>query len=140
MKIDLFNHFFPKRFTDQYVKTGVVGQDIGKRVSNIPTLTDLDARFRVMDEFGDYRQVLSIAAPPLEVIPAPDKSPELARVANDGLAEFGAKLPHRVIASAPSLPRNNPDAPVQKMERPSTQLGAPGAMFFTNVAGKPLDL
>ena len=140
MKIDLFNHFFPKRFTDLYVKTGVVGLDIGKRVSNIPTLTDLDARFRVMDEFGDYRQVLSMPAPPLEVIAAPDKSPELARVANDGLAELVAKYPDRFIAFAASLPMNNPDAAVQEMERASTQLGAPGAMFFTNVAGKPLDL
>ena len=140
MKIDLFNHFFPKRFTDQYVKTGVVGQDIGKRVSNIPTLTDLDARFRVMDEFGEYRQVLSMPAPPLEVIAAPDKSPELARVANDGLAELVAKYPDRFIAFAASLPMNNPDAAVREMERASTQLGSPGVMFFTNVAGKPLDL
>src|SRR6202051_9090 len=99
MKIDLFNHFFPKRFTDQYVKTGVVDQDIGKRVSNIPTLTDLDARFRVMDEFGDYRQVLSMPAPPLEVIAAPDKSPELAKVANDAFAELVRKTPHPLNAS-----------------------------------------
>jgi predicted TIM-barrel fold metal-dependent hydrolase len=140
MKIDLFNHFFPKRFTDQYVKTGLVGQDIGKRVSNIPTLTDLDARFRVMDEFGDYRQVLSMPAPPLEVIAAPDKSPVLAQVANDGLAELVAKYPSRFIAFAASLPMNNPDAALKEMERASTQLGAPGVMFFTNVAGKALDL
>src|SRR5574337_1278070 len=100
MKIDLFNHFFPKRFTDEYVKTGVVGHDIGKRVSNIPTLVDLDARFRVMDEFGEYTQVVSMPAPPLEVIAPPDKSPLLAQVANDGLAELVAKYPDRFLAFA----------------------------------------
>src|ERR1700720_964671 len=117
MKIDLFNHFFPKRFTEQYVKTGFVGQDIGKRVSNIATLTDLDARFRVMDEFGDYRQVLSMPAPPLEIIASADQSPQLAQVANDGLAELVAKYPDRFIAFAASLPMNNPDAAVKEMER-----------------------
>ena len=116
MKIDLFNHFFPKRFTDLYVKTGVVGLDIGKRVSNIPTLTDLDARFRVMDEFGDYRQVLSMPAPPLEVIAAPDKSPELARVANDGLAELVVKHPDRFPGFVAALPMNNTAAAVEEIE------------------------
>jgi predicted TIM-barrel fold metal-dependent hydrolase len=51
-----------------------------------------------------------------------------------------AKYPHRFIAFAASLPMNNPDAAVKEMERAATQLGAPGVMFFTNVAGKPLDL
>jgi predicted TIM-barrel fold metal-dependent hydrolase len=140
MKIDLFNHFFPKPFTERYVKTGVVGQDIGKRVSNIPALTDLEARFRVMDEFGEYRQVLSMPAPPLEVIATPDQSPELARVANDGLAELVAKHPDRFIAFAASMPMNNPDAAVKEMERAATELGAPGVMFFTKVAGQAHDL
>ena len=117
-----------------------VGRDIGKRVQNVATIADLDARFRVMDEFGDYCQVLSLPAPPLEVIAGPEKSPLLARVANDGLAELVAKYPDRFIAFIASLPMNNPDASIQEMDRAVTQLDARGIMIYTNVAGKPLDL
>ena len=140
MKIDLFTHFFPKRFADEFVRSGFVGKDIGKRVQNVSTIADLDARFRVMDEFGEYCQVLSMPAPPLEVIAPPDKSPLLARIANDGLAELVAKYPDRFIAFVASMPMNNPDAALKEMDRAVSQLGARGIMFFTNVAGKPLDL
>src|SRR5215471_2691721 len=126
MKIDLFNHFFPKRFLDEFINTGYAGKDIGKRVRNVPTIADLDARFRVMDEFGEYCQFLSLPAPPLEAMAGPEKSPELARVANDGLAELVAKHPSRFIGFAAALPMNNPDASVKELDRALTELGARG--------------
>jgi len=55
MKIDLFNHFFPKRYCDEFINVPGL-KDIGKRVQNVPTIANLEARFRVMDEFGEYRQ------------------------------------------------------------------------------------
>jgi hypothetical protein len=56
MKIDIFNHIFPKKFFDKYIDAGQGGKDIGKRVSNIQTIVDVDSRFRILDEFGDYVQ------------------------------------------------------------------------------------
>jgi predicted TIM-barrel fold metal-dependent hydrolase len=138
MKIDIFTHFFPKAFREKYITAGM--KDIGKRVQNVPTIADLDARFRVMDEFGEYTQVLSIPAPPLEAMAPPDRSPGLAQVANDGFAELCRKYPDRFIAFIAALPMNNPDAAVQEMDRAITQLGARGIQIFTNVEGKPLDL
>lgn len=44
MKIDIFNHFFPKRFFDEFINVGSGGGGALKRVQNVPTLTDLDAR------------------------------------------------------------------------------------------------
>src|SRR5580698_7842141 len=89
MKIDLFNHFFPKPYFDRYIDTGGI-RDIGKRVRNIQAIWDLDFRFKVMDEiraeFGDYCQVLTLPAPTIEAVAGPDKSPEVARTANDALA------------------------------------------------------
>ena len=41
-----------------------------------------------MDEFGEYCQLLTLPAPPMEMMAGPDKSPEFARIANDGLAEL----------------------------------------------------
>jgi len=139
MKIDLFTHFFPKRYLEEFIEGGYAGKDIGKRVRNVATIADLDARFRVMDEFGDYQQFLTLPSPPLEAMAGPDKSPELARIANDGLAELVAKYPNRFIGFAASLPMNNPDASVQELDRAVTQLGARGVQIFTNVSGKALD-
>ena len=70
-------------------------RDVGKRMQGVRTIFDLDARLRMMDEFEDYTQVLSLGLPPLEGMVGPDKAPEFARVANDGLAELCAKYPDR---------------------------------------------
>jgi len=47
MKIDIFNHIFPKKFFDKYIDAGHGGKDIGKRVSNIQTIVTwtLDSEF-----------------------------------------------------------------------------------------------
>jgi predicted TIM-barrel fold metal-dependent hydrolase len=142
MKIDLFNHYFPKRYFDQFIDTGGI-RDIGKRVRNIQAIHDLEFRFKVMDEIraahGDYCQVLSLPAPPIEALGGPDKSPEAARIANDGLAELVSKHPDRFIAFVASLPMNNPEACVKEIDRAVTQLGARGIQIYTNVNGGPLD-
>jgi predicted TIM-barrel fold metal-dependent hydrolase len=139
MKIDIFNHFFPKRYFDQYINLGAGFRDMGKRVQNIPGLWNLEARFKTMDEFGEYVQFLTLPAPPIEEMAAPDKSPELARVANDGLAELCEKHPDRFIGFAASLPLNNPEEAVKEMDRAVSQLGARGIQIYTNSAGKPMD-
>ncbi|MEE8396536.1 MAG: amidohydrolase family protein, partial [bacterium] len=139
-KIDVFNHILPKIFFDKMMEVAGNFKDMGKRVRNIPVLIDLDERFRVIDEFGEYRQILSIPNPPLEVLAGPDVSPTLARLANDGMAELVTKHPNRFAGFTASLPMNNPDAAVTEMERAVKELGANGVQIFTNVAGKPLDL
>src|SRR5262249_10846540 len=68
MKIDIFNHIFPKKFFDKYIDAGQGGKDIGKRVANIQTIVDVDSRMRILDEFGDYVQVLTLPLPPLEIL------------------------------------------------------------------------
>ena len=139
MKIDLFNHFFPKRFSAECIERGLAGKDMGKRVRNVPTIADLEARFRVMDEFEDYYQFLTLPAPPLEVMAGPEESPLLARIANDGLAELVARHPDRFVGFAASLPMNNVDAALKEYDRAVSELDARGVQIFTNVAGKPLD-
>ena len=108
MKIDIFNHLFPERFFNEFINVGSSFKDMGKRAQNVYAIANLDERFRVMDEFGDYCQVLSLPSPPIEAYAGPDKSPHVARVANDGLAELVAKYPKRFIAFAAALPMNNP--------------------------------
>ena len=138
MKIDIFNHFLPKRFFDTFIDVGSRTGPL-KRIQNVETLVDLDARFRLMDEFGDFRQVISLASPPLEVLAGSAPSTELARVGNDGLAELVERHPDRFIAFAASLPMDQPDAALREMERALDTLGAKGVQLYTNVLGKSLD-
>ena len=95
MKIDIFNHIFPKIFYDKMIEVAPNYKDMGKRAREVPVLVDLEARFRVMDQFDDYAQVICQAGPPLEALAGPELSPELAKVANDGMADYVTKYPER---------------------------------------------
>ena len=44
-KLDVFNHFFPDPFFKKMMQVAGAHKDMGKRVRNVPMLTDLDARF-----------------------------------------------------------------------------------------------
>jgi aminocarboxymuconate-semialdehyde decarboxylase len=111
-----------------------------KRMSGIPVLVDVEQRLRVMDRYEGYRQVLTLANPPIEVVGGPQISPELAKLANDGMAEVVARHPDRFPGFVASLPMNNPDAAVKEIDRALDELHATGVQVYTNVAGRPLDL
>jgi aminocarboxymuconate-semialdehyde decarboxylase len=139
VKIDIFNHVLPQRFFAEFLNLAPGLKDMGKRVRNIPIIVDMEARFRVMDEFGEYRQVISLASPPLESFTDPATTALLARMANDGMAELVERYPDRFPGFVASLPMNNPPAAAEELDRAVTQLGACGVQLFSNVAGKPLD-
>jgi aminocarboxymuconate-semialdehyde decarboxylase len=138
-KLDIFNHFFPERFYQSMMEVAPAHKDMGKRIRNIPLLHDLDGRLRVMDEFGDdYQQILSLPSPPLEALAGPQQAAELARIANDGLADLVRRHPDRFPGFVASLAMNNPDAVLSETRRAITDLGACGVQVFTNVNGAPL--
>ncbi len=138
MILDIFPHIFPRPFYEAMLKTERAAY-MQRRVSAIPVLLDLELRFRIMDQFPGYQQVLTMASPPLEAAGTPETSPELARIANDGLAELTAKHPDRFPTFAASLPMNNMDACLKEVDRVVQQLGARGVQIFSNVNGRPLD-
>ena len=137
--IDVFNHIFPARCFEKFLDLARNLEDMGKRTRNVPMLVDLDTRFRVMDEFGDYSQILSLASPPIESYAGPELSPMFARMANDEMAELVEGYPHRFPGFVASLPMNNPEAAAGELDRAIRELGARGAQIYTNVAGRPLD-
>ncbi len=139
-KLDVFNHVFPRPFYDLLMKVSPALEDMGKRVRAIPMLYDLDERFKIMDRFEDYHQVLSLASPSIEAMGPPKVGVDLARTANDGMAELVRLHPDRFPAFAASLPMGSPDAAWQELRRAVEDLGARGVQIFTNVSGKPLDL
>jgi len=140
LKIDVFNHIFPKPFFER-LQDVVVNRGAIKRWLNIPCLHDLDVRFRMLEEFGpDYRQILSLSAPPIESInPDREITLDLAALANDSMADLVSAHPHRFPGFVASLPLNDPDESVAELERAVTELGALGVQVFSNVNGVPLD-
>ena len=139
-KIDIFNHLFPQSFFDKMIEVAPNQKDIGKRVRSVPVIVDLEKRFRVMDQFEDYVQVICLPNPPLEVLGSPDVTSKLAQIANDGMAEYVAKYPDRFPGFIASLSLSNPDAALIELDRAVKDLKAVGVQFFSNANGAPLDL
>jgi len=139
MKIDIFPHIFPKGFYDRMLSVSSRSAYMQKRVREIPVLTDVETRFRIMDRYSEYVQVLTLCSPPIEALGGPKETPELARLANDGMAELVTKHPDRFPAFVASLPMNSPDAAIEEIDRVIKTLGATGVQIFSNVNGRPLD-
>jgi len=139
MKIDIFNHIFPKSYFDKMIKIAPGGKDMHKRVRNVPSIVDLKERFRMMDLFDDYVQVICLGAPPVEVFGPPPVSTDLAKLANDGMAELVQKYPDRFPGFIAGLPMNDPEGLLQEARRAIKDLGAVGVQMYSNVLGRPLD-
>jgi uncharacterized protein len=136
--IDAYNHFFPKRYYEALLETPAARKDLGKRVRGIPALSDIDRRLEVVDQFDDYTQLLSHGLPSLERLWDADKSPEMARIGNDGLAEVVAQHSDHFVGYSALLPMNAPEAAVREAER-VLKNGANAIQLPTNVNGAPLD-
>ena len=138
-KIDIFPHIFPRSYFDKMVEI-IPNKAAIRRWTDIPILYDLDARLRMMQSFGpEYQQILTLSMPAIEYVASPDESPDLAKLANDGMAEIVAKHPKQFPAFVASVPMNNVKAALVEITRAVEKLGAKGIQIMTNVNGRPLD-
>jgi predicted TIM-barrel fold metal-dependent hydrolase len=137
-KLDVFPHIFPKAYFDRMVEV-IPNKAAVRRWTAIPVLFDLEARLNMMKEFGEYQQILTLSMPAIEFVAPAEKSPELARLANDGMHDICAKHPNEFPAFVASVPMNNVKATLEEMTRAIEKLGARGIQIFTNVNGRPLD-
>src|SRR5262245_17557129 len=112
--------------------------NIGARLRGVKKLFDLDERFREMDQFGDYREIISLPNPPIEDF-AGEHGLALARVGNDAMAELCARHPERFPAFVAAVAMTDVEGSVAEARRAVKELGAAGIQIFTNIAGRPLD-
>src|ERR1043165_7421758 len=91
---------------------------MGKRLRMVRKLFDLELRFKDMD--------------------AGAVANNLAKVANDSMAELVAKHPKRFPAFAAAVNMNDVDFSIVEAER-AVRMGARGVQTFTNITGHPLD-
>jgi gamma-resorcylate decarboxylase len=123
-KIGLEEHFaIPETLNDS---AGFVPDDhwpeLRSRILDIH-----ERRLREMDHHGMEMMILSLNAPAVQAIPDIKKANDIARRANDFLAEQVAKHPDRFQALA-ALPMQDPDLAIQELERCIGDLRFKGAL------------
>ncbi len=140
MKIDIFCHIIPMKYKEALYKVAPPGFYQKASIDTTPTLYDLEHRFRIMDKYEGLIQVLTLGSPPVEEIVDSEKAVDLAKIANDEMAELVFKYPDRFVAAVACLPMNNIDAALQEIDRAMNDLKFRGVQVFTPVNDNPLDL
>jgi predicted TIM-barrel fold metal-dependent hydrolase len=102
-------------------------------------VVDLEMRRRLMDRYPDVLQILTVAKVPLEKFVKPKDAVELARVANDELAELLVKYPDKFYGAAACLPMNDIDDALRETDRALGKLKLQGVQIYSHIAGEPLD-
>jgi len=140
--IDIFTHILPPKYREAVEKLAAIGRTSLSRVEGLqrsnPALLDVNLRLKVMDEFPDTMHVLTMVGPPIEAVAKTEDAVDLAKIANDEMAELVARHPDRFIAAA-ALPMNNMDAALKEVDRAINDLKLRGVQIFTSINGKPLD-
>src|ERR1700746_1081790 len=137
--VDIYCHIFPDAFFQEMNRIAPRLGNIGARLRSVKKLFDLDERFREMDQFGDYREIISLPNPPIEDLAAGEAALNLARIGNDAMAELCARHPARFPTFVAALSMTDVEGSVQEARRAVKELGAGGVQIFTNVAGRPRD-
>src|SRR5216683_308705 len=64
--VNIYCHIFPDKFFQEMNRVAPRLGNIAARLRGVKKLFDLDERFREMDQFGDYREIISLPNPPIE--------------------------------------------------------------------------
>ena len=112
--VDIYCHIMPEKFSEQMSRIAPRLGNIAARLRGVKKLFDLDERFREMDQFGDYREIISLPNPPIEDLAAGDVGLELARIGNDAMAELCSRHPQRFPTFVAALSMTDVDGSVRE--------------------------
>ena len=76
MKIDIFAHIVPSKYLEAVKRLSLINPDY---IECTRSLSDLDVRFRIMDKYDEYVQVVSIPGFHRVIAEGNEKSIELAQ-------------------------------------------------------------
>lgn len=140
MRIDCFTHVMPPRYGQALAQAGSGYGNLAKLHEAMPELYDVPKRLAIMDAHGVDKQVITIAAPPIEVVVPddPKKAAELARLANDVVAEFAAQAPDRFIPVG-NIAMNAMDQAEPEVRRCIEELGMKGILIYANDRRRAID-
>jgi len=139
MKIDIFNHFVPKRYYEALSRKVDKSSYLILPLEVTPAINDIEARIRIIERFEDYTQVLTLAGPPLDAVVSPEDGIDLAKLANDEMAELVIKYPDHILGAIATIPMHNINEALKEIQRAVEDLGMRGIQIHSSVSGKPLD-
>ena len=144
MNIDIYTHFFPpayaREITRRATRTHPDVPNIEMLMRLFPNLCEFETRLAHMDRYETSLQVLTPLPIPADLFVGDSSAAAaLVRVANDAMAEVIAKRQDR-FAGVALLCFLNPEEAANELERAVKHLGLKGAMLFTNIAGRPVDM
>lgn len=137
--IDMFCHIMPENYYRKVEELTGSAAHMLARAHNLLTMSNLDARFKLMDKFEGYKQIPTLVSPAVESFADKDVSPILSRIANEEMAELVNKCPDYFPAFVATLPMNNVEASIVEAEYSIKYLGAKGVQLFTEINGRALD-
>src|SRR5258708_8899284 len=84
--VDIYCHIFPDKFFQEMNRVAPRLGNIAARLRGVKKLFDLDERFREMDQFGDYREIISLPNPPIEDLASGETGLTPPPIGNDAIA------------------------------------------------------
>ena len=146
MRIDVFTHILTPRYLERVfeilrARGDHVASDYEAMSKQDPSLTELDARFKLIDEVSggpDYRQVLVMGHTQAEH-EDPDTAAELAQIGNEELAAVVQEHPDRFIGWVAQVALQDGERGLARVEEEIEQNGALGAQVFTHIQGRCVD-
>ena len=137
MKIDIFTHIVPPEYKSALAKKA---PHLSDHVGRVTTLYDMDHRFRIMDNYKDVRQVLTMAMTATLIFDDPKSGLDFVKMANDEMAELVKKYPDRFAAGVASLSMIDIDAACAELDRSVKDLGLKGVQLFTPINNRQWNL
>ncbi|MCX2727632.1 amidohydrolase family protein [Thermomicrobium sp. 4228-Ro] len=150
MRIDCHTHFYPAGFLAAIERSSdhavlrrerdgtLVLAYAGDYNVLAPAHHSLEARLADMERAGIDFAILSLTTPGVHV-ERTERGVALATLVNDEFATIQRQYPDRFRCLA-TLPLQAPERAARELERATRELGLVGAMLFSNVNGKPIDL
>lgn len=135
--VDAWTHIFPPAYFSRLQELATASGPL-KRWMNLRSLYDLDVRFKHMDLFEGYSQVLTPSMPPVEELGEADEAHALSQLMNDGLAQLVQDHPQRFAGWAGAISLLDPRRALKEIERAAAN-GARGFQLPTHVRGGALD-
>ena len=134
MKIDIFTHLTPEKYMEAVCRKYPSLAEAGFRGLSIET------KLRTLDRTPDVCEVItSPPIPPIEALLTPEDQVELARIANDEMAELVFKYPNKFLGAVAALPLLDMDAALEEADRAITKLGFKGVLVTATLFGDYLD-
>jgi len=138
MKIDIFCHIIAPAFAEAVERLNLpLPAEVKNYRTQSPPLYDLEQRFRIMDKYDDYMQVLTVAT--FHNFARGDKAVELAKIANDELAELVSKYPDRFATGIANLPMTDIETTLLEVDRAVNDLKLRGVEIWALRDGTPID-